>query len=294
MLRRLRWQLGRLLNAVVLRLPTWLLVAPAAILTFRRRHGYFPNLRMPKTFSEKILYRKLFDRRPILTVIADKIAIREYVSGRIGPEYLPKLLHIGETPDTIPWSRLPDRFVIKPNHGSGWVQLVTDKPSAERARIEELGAYWLRKNFYVLGGEWAYKNIRPQLMIEEFLDSGSGYPPNDYKFYVFDGRVEYVQVDLDRFAEHRRNILDRNGARVPATLDYPADPGEVVPPACFDRMIEIAERLAQGWDFIRVDLYDCAGRIVFGELTGTPQNGLGIFDPPGWDLTFGELWPLAR
>jgi hypothetical protein len=111
---------------------------------------------------------------------------------------------------------------------------------------------------------------------------------------VFGGRAEYVQVDLDRFVEHRRNILDRNGKRLTATLDYPAHPGAAEPPACFGHMIDIAERLAEGWDFVRVDLYECAGRIVFGEMTGTPQNGLGIFDPPIWDLTFGALWPLAR
>jgi hypothetical protein len=226
--------------------------------------------------------------------IADKIAVRDYVSVRVGPEFLPKLLYAGDAPESIPWASLPDRFVIKPNHGSGWVQLVTDKNTADRAGIEAICAYWLRQNFYLAGGEWAYKAIKPQLLIEECLDDGSGRPPCDFKFFVFGGRVEYVQIDHDRFIEHRRTLLDRDGVRLTACLMYPAPAAEVVLPAVFHRMIELAECLGSGWDFVRVDLYDCAGRIVFGEMTGSPGNGLERFDPPSWDLVFGRHWPLSR
>jgi hypothetical protein len=292
--RRLRWTLQRLLHAAVLRMPPLLVVAPGAITAFRRVHGRLPDLQAPRTFSEKILHRKLFDRRPFLTLFADKLAIRDHVADRIGDEFLPGLLHVADSAQGLPWTELPDRFVIKPTHGSGWVHIVTDRKRIDPAGIEDLCAYWLRQNYYVAGGEWAYRDIPPRLLIEEFLDDGSGQSPRDYKFFVFGGRVEYVQVDLDRFAEHRRVMFDRNGQRLDFRLLHRTYPGDVELPFGFGRMVELAEKLAVDVDFVRVDLYDCAGRIVFGEMTGTPENGLAPFDPPAWDLAFGQLWRMAR
>ncbi len=111
--------------------------------------------------NEKVLHRNPFDRRAVLTQLADKAAVRSYVERRLGPQFLPKLYHLTSRPDTIPFDELPDRFVVKPTHGSGWVQLVTDKCTLDRAALIETCCDWLKRSYYKEGREIVYKNIKP-------------------------------------------------------------------------------------------------------------------------------------
>src|SRR5271168_2772382 len=133
--------------------PDWLIAARR----HRKTHGEFPNLIRPKTFNEKILYRLLFDRRSLLAQLADKLAVRDYVEPRLGAQVLPQLYYVSAHPDTIPFNQLPNKFVVKPNHGSGWVRIVTDKMALDQAALRETCAGWLSQNFYEITREWAYK-----------------------------------------------------------------------------------------------------------------------------------------
>jgi hypothetical protein len=149
-----------------------------------------PECRQPRNFNEKLLYRILFDRRAVLTQIADKAAVRSYVENRLGPQILTKLYYLTDRPDTIPFDQLPDRFVVKPTHGSNWVQIVTDKSALDRAALIEICKGWLSQNYYEITREWVYKNIEPRIMVEEFIDDGTG------------GRAKRLQTV--RFSRHRR------------------------------------------------------------------------------------------
>ena len=180
-------------------LPDWYL----NIRRWRKAHGgAFPRIRRPITFNEKILHRNLFERCPIFAQVADKAAVRSYVEERLGPEILPTVYHLTSDPRTIPFDRLPDKFVVKPTHGSGWVKIVTDKSTLDPVALVATCAEWLKRSYYKETREIVYKHIKPRIIIEEFIDDGNGSTPNDYKLFVFDGVVKVIQTDVDRFTHH--------------------------------------------------------------------------------------------
>ncbi len=149
---------------------------------------------------------------------------------------------------------------------------------------------WLGTNFYQRGREWPYKNVLPRILVEEFIDNGSGEPANDYKFYVFGGRVELIQVDAARFVKHERSFFDRNWNELQIKMHYPPIAGGVPEPWHLADMIRAAESLGKDIDFVRVDLYDTERKIYFGEMTTTPVCGCGRFEPPSVDVYLGKLW----
>lgn len=263
-----------------------------AILVYRREFGRMPALLNPRTFNEKILRKRLFDRNPKLTLFADKLLARGFVESRLkeGSQYLTKLYAVVDSPVEIHTLRLPKQFVMKPNHLSGAVKIVRDLNSLSTGELETLATAWLRTNHFDLAYEWAYKHIKPRVLFEELLEPEGGIP-DDWKFFCFDGRPRFVHIDRGRFGRHQRNIYDLNLSLLPVLgsgLQNFRTKMDTSPN--FDTMLEIAARLSTGSDFVRVDLYNIRGRIVFGELTNYPAAGFGKFDPPSWDLTFGSYW----
>jgi len=261
--------------------------------TFLEKFGRKLDLDNPKTFNEKIAFKILFDRRPILTRITDKIRARDFVAERIGPDYLTRIYQICRTPQQIDWQALPQSFVIKTNHGAAMNTLVPDKSKVSLDRLIPTLERWLRANiYYEYRREWSYLDIVPCLFIEEFLRHASGKVPADFKFYVFDGEATYLQMHFGRFSNHRSNFYNRDLRRLDVRLQYPSYEERVTFPPNIEEMFALADRLGRGFDFVRVDLYNVGGRIVFGELTNYPDGGLGIFDPPVFDAIFGSRWRL--
>ncbi len=152
----------------------------------------------------------------------------------------------------------------------------------------------MNKNYYYSWArEWSYRDIVPTLLIEELLTDAGDDIPADFKFLVFDGRAVYLQVDFARFSDHRRNFYDRDLNQLNVTYKkYPSSDRPIVFPQNIDEMFSLADRLGRGFDFLRVDLYNIAGRIVFGELTNYPAAGRGVFDPSEYDKIFGAQWRL--
>jgi len=257
----------------------------------KRRFGVYPNLIRPKTFNEKVLYRMVFDRRPLLTRLQDKYAARDYVRERVGEYVLPQLYWVTKTPADIPFDDLPDKFVVKATHGRGWNYFVRDKATANRQDVIKTCTAWLSWNYYDRNREWAYKHIEPRIIVEEFISDGTGLTPMDYKFYVFGGRVQMIQVDTDRFVDQRRDHYRRSWERFDLTTGYKPI-GGVPRPRHLDGLIACAETLGGGLDFLRVDLYD-AGKMYFGEMTVYPVAGVKIFAPETWNRHFGDLWDLS-
>jgi hypothetical protein len=248
----------------------------------------------PQTFNDKVRYRVRFDRRAILTQVADKAAVRDYVEARLGRLLLPERYYITVDPETIPFDKLPDRFVVKPTHGSGWIQIVTDKSTLDRATLIETCRGWLRQSYYEATHEWVYKNIEPRIIVEQFIDDGTGNTPNDYKFFVFDGAVEMIQVDTARFSDHRRRLFTPTWEKLPVWYGYDDISGEVPRPRHLQQMIAAAEALGRGLDFIRADFYDTPDRVYFGELTTTPEGGYGQFRPDEFNHHLGRRWKLPN
>ena len=271
---------------------------PSAMLIQRyvRQFRRLPRLRRPRTFTEHVLAKLLFDRDPKLTRFADKFAVRSYVAERLGgEEHLTTLYAAIHRPEDIATLPLPDRFVMKPNHLSGRVKFVRDPATIDRAELTSLAASWLRENLGVEAGEWAYRAIPPRVLFEELLEDHGG-PPKDYRFYCFDGEVRLIGVARDFMgrdpthtfydAELRMIPVKQVGAR---ERWVPID-GAAERPPNFARMLEIVRALSTGTDFLRVDLYNIDGRIVFGELTNYPAGGLRKYDPASFDLTLGSYW----
>jgi hypothetical protein len=261
-----------------------------AVRMHKERHGVFPKIIKPETFSEKVLRRKLFDRRKLLTQFADKHRVREYVENRLGSEILPKHYFVTTNPSDIPFDELPNKFVVKPSHGSGWVSVVADKSKLNKADLIKRCISWLNQSFYKMNREWVYKNIEPRIIIEEFIDDGSEGTPNDYKLLVFHGKVEIIQVDVGRYTEHRRNFYDRFWNQLDVELSYEKTDEGLKRPKHLDEMVSAAEILGIGIDFMRADFYDTEGKIYFGEITNTPGCGWESFDPREFDRYLGGLW----
>jgi hypothetical protein len=257
---------------------------------FQKVFGRPPNLQDPTTFNEKIAYKILYDRRPILTRLADRLQARDVVAERIGAEYLTELYQVCRSPDEIDWQRLPQRFVIKMNHGSGMIALVWNKSVADVSELASRFHKWRAMNYYDHFLEWAYRDIRPAMLIEELLTEENSATPADWKFFTFDGRAEFLQVDVDRFTQQKRNVYDRRLNRLPFRGRHPNAPTDPTFPHNIDLMFSLADKLGSGLDFVRVDMYNLNGRIVFGEFTNYPGAGLEPFYPPEFDEVLGSKW----
>lgn len=257
---------------------------------YRRTFGRYPNLIRPKTFNEHLNQKKLFDRSPLLTVLADKYKVREYVRDRVGEEVLTRLYLVVDSPDQLDFSLLPDRFVIKATHGCQWNIVVTDKSEIDTAAIRQQLGQWISQNYYSRGGQWCYKNIPPRILVEEFLGDDDGEVPHDYKFFCFWGHVQCIQVDVGRFVNHRRNLYDLDWNLLDVRYKYDHTDVPIPRPGRLDEMVRIAESLAGGLDFVRVDLYGLSNRVCFGEMTHYPENGFGLFQPGSYDLFLGSCW----
>jgi len=258
---------------------------------FRATFGRPPDLRSPRTFNERIACKKLNDRNPLLTVLADKLAVRQYVAERAGPSRLTALLCATEDPARLDVARLPDQFVVKATHGSGCNLFVRDKSRLDLVRTIDLCRQWLAMNFYEVGREWCYRDIPPRILVEELLSGDDGDVPIDFKFFCFGGVPRFIQVDVHRFADHRRNIYDPAWNRLPVALHRDNFDWPMVPPDTLHEMLEVAATLSAGLDFIRVDLYSVGNRVVFGEMTNYPGNGFERFTPDEYDSVFGSAWP---
>lgn len=280
------------------------------------RAGRLWRTRRPRTFTEKVQYKMLRDRRPLLVTFADKAAVRDYVADRIGAQYLPTGYGVVADPDEVWALDLPPSFVVKPTHGSGAVVAVRpDAPTGvvlpspehwwvcteirpedlDRAAFAALARSWLRTlHGHGPNTEWAYSFVPPRLLVEEFLPGPDGGVPDDHKFFVFHGRCEYVQIDTGRFDRHTQDFFTRDWRHLPFHGGLPlADPPPPRPER-LDEMIAVAEKLGADTDFVRVDLYAQPERVVFGELTSYPGAGHGPFHPPEWNAVFGSHWTVPR
>lgn len=273
---------------------------PCLLLLYRAKMGRRLRLTQPRRFTEKIQWLKLYDRNPLNTRIADKYAVREYISDRVGGEYTVPLVGIWNTFDEIDFDRLPGQFVLKTTHDCGGIFICKDKSSLDAHAAKEKLERRLRRNCYRYYREWAYKNIRPRIIAEEYLEDDSGRGLTDYKFMCFNGHPKWVAVCTGREIDGRRlkvDVFDMQWQSLEGKIgykNYPTSGLTLERPKSFDRMIELCGILARPFPFVRVDCYNTRGRIYVGELTLYPAAGYLKFQPEELDETIGSWLALPE
>lgn len=259
---------------------------------FKNTLGYELNLNEPKTFNEKLQWLKLYDHNPLMTICADKYKIREYIEEKIGGDYLIPLIGVWDNPDEIDFDSLPNQFVLKVNWGSGQNIIVKDKTKLNIEEVKEKIKTWLKpeSNHYYMGLEWGYKNIPAKIIIEKYIQQG-GEPLQDYKFFVFNGVPKILSITIDSYDYSKMciNYYDMDFNLLPYTNSYPQAKYELKKPKHYEKMLEIINKLGNGFNFVRIDFYDTQERLYVGEFTFYPGCGLDKFDPIEWDYKLGEM-----
>lgn len=259
-------------------------------LLFYRRMGKRLNLKNPVTYNEKLQYLKLYDRKQIYTNMVDKYEVRKYIKNILGEQYLIPLLGVYSNFNEIDFNTLPDQFVLKCTHDSGGLVICKDKQKLDFKDVEKKIKKSLKQNYYYLGREWPYKNVKPRIICEKYMDELSREGLIDYKFMCFNGEVKCVLVCQNRNSLNGLNIdfYDINWNLMPIKRPNVSSSGELVnKPINYKKMIEYAERLSKGTPFLRVDFYEIAGKLYFGELTFYPNSGLKGFTPESYDTILG-------
>lgn len=263
--------------------------------SFKKHMGYSLNLENPVTLNEKINWLKLYNRKNKHTLIADKYRVREYVSKTIGDNYLiPLLFHTNNPKDLVEENLPKSNYIIKTNHDSSGGLIIRDGSKLNYKKIQQRFRKLMKENHYYTSLEWQYKNIKPHIIIEKLLLTEDGGIPSDFKFHCFNGKLEFIMVDLDRFGELRtRNLYDKDWNLLECKWGRPNNKA-VAKPNKLNEMIEIAEKLAKEFIYIRVDFYYVKEKIYFGELTLHHASGLQAFTDEECDKKFGNLLNLPK
>ena len=266
-------------------------------LQYRLLRGRWPDLKHPKRFTEWIQVYKMKYRNPVMLECVDKYAVRRYVAECIGEQYLAKLYQVCKSADDVNFNDLPEKFVIKSTSGGSGdnVLLVKDKSCLDIKQTIRKVNSWLKKDYSDTSREWAYTEAarNPRIIVEEFLESDSPGGLDDYKFFCFNGKCRFFKVDFNRFINHQANYYWPGGDMIDVIEEkFRTDKSHrLQEPHILSNMMALAEKLSEGFPFVRVDMYNIGERIIFGELTFYPGSGYGYFTPDSFDYEFGKFFP---
>lgn len=234
------------------------------------------DLENPKTFNEKLQWLKLHDRNPEYTKMVDKYEAKEYVANTIGKEYIIPTLGVWDKFDDIDFDALPNEFVLKPTHTSGNVFICKDKSKIDYKKLKKQVNKWLKRDYYRIHREWPYKNVKPRIIAEEYMENKDHTSIKDYKFYCFNGQADYVMICTGRETGHPKfyfynkewnfmRNMSNDGMKLEGKLEEK--------PIGIEKMFEIAEKLSQGIKFVRMDLYNVNEKIYFRRIYVFPSSG---------------------
>lgn len=260
-------------------------------LLFKLRVGYSLNLRTPRSYNEKLQWLKLYNRRPEYIQMVDKVEAKKYAANIIGEKHIIPTLAVYDKVEEIDFDSLPNQFVLKCTHDSGGIVICREKSMLDRnAAIRKLRK-GLKKNYYYWNREWPYKNVRPRVIVEQYM-TDDGKELKDYKFFCFDGEPKVMFIASDRFDEEEEtkfDFFDMDFCHLPFTNGHPNSTQKVEKPRGFEEMKELVKKLSKGIPHVRVDLYDVNGHVYFGEMTFFHWSGMMPFEPKEWDYKFGNL-----
>lgn len=253
------------------------------------------DLENPKTINEKIQWLKLYDRNPKYVSLVDKIEVRRYVSQKIGEKYLVPILGIWNNVNEIDIDSLPKQFVLKCSHDSGSIVICKEKSKFNVNEAKCKLNKKIKRNLYWWNREWVYKNLKPRVIAEKYLEDKVTGELRDYKFFCFNGKCKGLFI-----ATNRQNnsiplsfdFFDINFNHLDVRQGHPNADVIPNPPINIKEMITLAEKLSDDIPFVRIDFYEVEGKTYFGEMTFFHDGGFVQFDPNYWDERFGTLLQL--
>jgi len=265
---------------------------------FKKRLGREVNLENPVKFNDKLQWLKLNWKDPLAVKCADKYSVREFVNDKIGEEYLNELYAVYNSVDEIDLGELPEQFVLKGTHGSGFNIVCKDKNKMNWKKEKKKMKKWLKKNYHWNTREWVYKDIKPRIVSERYLnESNRNNSLTDYKIYCFNGEPLYCQYITRGKSNYTVDFFDKDWNHMPFTgLRIPPSPQynkNIKKPDKYSQMLKLAAELSKGFPFVRVDFYFVDNKIYFGELTFFPLSGYGKFKPDEWNYKIGNLLKLS-
>lgn len=255
------------------------------------------NLDNPITYNEKLQWLKLYDRKPLYTQMVDKYEAKKYVATIIGDKYIIPTYGIWENFDEIDFDKLPNQFVLKTTHDSGGIVIVEDKNKFDIEKARKKINKSLSHKFFYINREWPYKNVKPRIIAEKFMENEETKDLKDYKWFCFGGTPHYLFIASDRQnpnEETKFDFYDMDFVHLPITNEHPNSEDGGTSPKSFDLMKKLASKLSTGLPQARIDFYEVNGQVYFGEITLSHWGGLGRFNPEEWDTTFGNLIELPN
>lgn len=253
--------------------------------------GYELDLEHPKTFNEKLQWLKLHDRRPLYTTMADKLAVKEYIAQKLGPEYvIPVVGGPWSSPGEIDFDALPEQFVLKCTHDSGGLVVCRDRTSLDREAVRSKLGRCLKRNYFWSMREWPYRDIRPRIFAERYMQDGETRVLNVYKIFNFSGVPTLIQsIQNDKQPEESIDYFTPDWELQQLSQGFPNSAVPLPKPKTLPEMLRLAAKLSEGFPFLRTDFFEINGRVCFSEFTFYSDSGLGAFDPPEWDERLGRL-----
>ena len=253
------------------------------------------SLENPRTFNEKLQWLKINDRKDIYTTMVDKYEAKKYVANIIGGEYIIPTLGIYGKFEEIDFDKLPNQFVIKCTHDSGGLAIVKDKSKMDLRKIRKKINKSLKRNYYYIGREWPYKNVKPRIIVEKYMEDKNNEFMRDYKIFCFNGKPEIMYLS-EGLEDHKTAGISFYDMDMKLTGCRRSDyrPIAYVPekPKNFEKMKEFSAILSKGIPHLRVDWYEINGKLYFGELTFSTCGGMMPFEDENWDKKLGDLIDL--
>ena len=271
---------------------------------YREKFGKELNLKNPQTFNEKLQWLKLYHRKPLFTRMVDKYSVRSYIAERVGPEYLIPDLGVWEYPDQIDFDALPDQFVLKCTHNSGYGTCICrDKSKLDIEKAKQMLREGLAQDYFRTSREWPYKNVPRRIVGERFMvdesSQDSGKALTDYKVFTFNGEPKLIYVYQSAHTEQSSkpvntycDVFDLEWNLLPICQNFGNDPVTPSRPLHLDEMLEISRKLSAEIPFLRVDMYEINGKVYVGEMTFYSWAGFEPFNPEQWDYTLGSWLEL--
>lgn len=254
----------------------------------------FLNLSNPKTFDEKIQWLKFYWQDPLIVKCGDKYTVREYIYSKGLKEILPQIYGSYDRPNEIEYDKYPAKYVIKTSNACKTIITVNNVKSIEKKQIETQLRNWQKLDYSKDSVEPHYKYMFPKIIVEEFLEDGTGIFPTDYKFFCFNGEPKFVEVMTDRDENYKikRHFYDLTWK--PLNFTKESSYQKVERPKLFDDMVRISQILSKDFPFVRVDLYEIKDKVVFGELTFTPTSGMATYLTENAQREIGNMLELPK
>ena len=254
---------------------------------YKHRFGKSINLDSPKTFNEKLNWLKLYGRNPRYTMMADKYEVKKIVADLIGEEYVVPCYGVWNTIDEIDFDKLPNQFVVKATHDSSGALVCRDKSTFDVDAAKKHYHDIMKRNWFYQLREWVYKDIKPRMIVDKFLDDHSGHELRDYKFMCFNGEPK-VMYCTNKAKDVYENFYDMDFNILDIDHGFRRHIPEFTKPDNFELMKELAGKLSAGIPFVRVDFFDVDNHVYFGEFTFYDWAGMKPFRDDKWEEILGS------